>query len=87
MVHQLTDPFVAPSGVVTYVRRVADAADGLPVVLYLRDDAIGLPVIEALCRIPQVIGVKWASPTPLRLVQAMDVCAKYLTSPAAPNLR
>ncbi|MDM0065129.1 dihydrodipicolinate synthase family protein [Variovorax sp. J31P207] len=71
MVHQLTDPFVAPSGVVTYVRRIADAADGLPVVLYLRDDAIGLPVIEALCRIPQVIGVKWASPTPLRLVQAM----------------
>ena len=71
MVHQLTDPFVAPSGVITYVRRVADAADGLPVVLYLRDDAIGLPVIEALCRIPQVIGVKWASPTPLRLVQAM----------------
>ncbi|MBT2336268.1 dihydrodipicolinate synthase family protein [Variovorax paradoxus] len=71
MVHQLTDPFVAPSGVVAYVRRVADAADGLPVVLYLRDDAIGLPVIEALCRIPQVVGVKWASPTPLRLVQAM----------------
>ena len=71
MVHQLTDPFVAPSGVVAYVRRIADAADGLPVVLYLRDDAIGMPVIEALCRIPQVIGVKWASPTPLRLVQAM----------------
>jgi 4-hydroxy-tetrahydrodipicolinate synthase len=72
MVHQLPDPFVAPGGVVAYVRRIADAADGLPIVLYLRDTGIGLQAIEQLCRIPQVIGVKWASPTPLQLVEAMD---------------
>ena len=71
MVHQPPDPFVAPRGVVTYVRRIADAADGLPVVLYLRNDAIGLDAIEALCRIPEVVGVKWASPAPLRLAEAI----------------
>ncbi len=77
MVHQPPDPFVAPRGVVAYVRRIADAADGLPVVLYLRNDAIGLDAIEALCRIPEVVGVKWASPAPLRLAEtwAPPLCA------------
>ena len=71
MVHQPPDPFVAPRGVVTYVQRVADAAQGLPVVLYLRNDGIGLDAIEQLCRIPEIAGVKWASPTPLRLAEAI----------------
>ncbi|WPB54921.1 dihydrodipicolinate synthase family protein [Xylophilus sp. GOD-11R] len=71
MVHQPPDPFVAPRGVTAYVQRVADAADGLPVILYLRNDNIGLAAIEALCRIPQVIGIKWASPTPLVLAEAI----------------
>jgi 4-hydroxy-tetrahydrodipicolinate synthase len=71
MVHQPPDPFVAPRGVVAYVERVAVAADGLPVVLYLRNELIGMSAIEALCRIPSVVGVKWASPTPLVLAEAM----------------
>ncbi|MFZ4407851.1 MAG: dihydrodipicolinate synthase family protein, partial [Paracraurococcus sp.] len=70
MVHQPPDPFVAPRGVVAYVARIADAA-GLPVVLYLRQDGIGLPAIEALCRIPGVVGVKWATPNLMVLAQAM----------------
>ncbi len=69
MVHQPPDPFVAPRGVVEYVKRVADAADGLPLVLYLRNEAIGANAVEALCDIPQVVGVKWASPTPLLLAE------------------
>lgn len=72
MVHQPPDPFVAPRGIVAYVKRVADAAQGLPLVLYLRDDSIGLSAIAELCDIPQVIGVKWASPTPLKLAQAIE---------------
>jgi len=71
MVHQPPDPFAAPRGVVDYVRRVAEAGDGLPIVIYLRNDAVGLPAIEALCRIPQVIGVKWAAPTPMTLAEAI----------------
>jgi 4-hydroxy-tetrahydrodipicolinate synthase len=71
VLHQPPDPFSAPRGVVTYVERIAEACDGLPILLYLRDDTIGLDAIEALCRLPAVIGVKWASPTPLRLADAM----------------
>ena len=71
MVHQPPDPFVAPRGVVAYVQRIAEAAGGLPVVLYLRNDGIGFEAIEQLCRIPGVAGVKWASPTPLRLAEAI----------------
>lgn len=71
MVHQPPDPFAAPRGVVAYVQRIAEAGGGLPVVLYIRNDAIGLDAIAALCRIPEVIAVKWASPTPLRLAEAM----------------
>ena len=71
MVHQPPDPFVSPRGVVGYVQRIAEAAQGLPIVLYLRNDGIGLEAIEQLCRIPGVAGVKWASPTPLRLAEAI----------------
>jgi 4-hydroxy-tetrahydrodipicolinate synthase len=71
MVHQPPDPFVAPRGVVAYVERLAGAAEGLPLLLYLRNDAIGLDAIEALCRVPGVAGVKWACPTPLRLAEAI----------------
>lgn len=70
MVHQPPDPFTAPRGVVEYVRRVAEAA-ALPVVLYLRNDAIGLPAIEALCRLPGIAGVKWATPNIMALASAI----------------
>jgi 4-hydroxy-tetrahydrodipicolinate synthase len=71
MVHQPPDPFVSPRGVVAYVERIAEAGHGLPVMLYLRSDGIGLDTIAALCRIPLVAGVKWAAPTPLRLAEAI----------------
>ena len=51
MVHQPPDPFVSPRGVVTYVQRIADAGGGLPLMLYLRNDGIGLDTIEKLCAI------------------------------------
>jgi 4-hydroxy-tetrahydrodipicolinate synthase len=71
MVHQPPDPFVSPRGVIEYVKRIAGAADGLPVVLYLRNENIGLKAIEDLCSIEGVVGVKWASPTPLVLAEAI----------------
>src|SRR4051812_23955958 len=75
MVHQPPDPFAAPRGITAYVARIADAA-GLPVVLYLRNDGIGLPTIEALTRILGVIGVKWATPNLMILAQAMRRAAE-----------
>jgi 4-hydroxy-tetrahydrodipicolinate synthase len=71
MVHQPPDPFVAPRGVIDYVSRIAEAGEGLPLMLYLRNDGIGLDAIEQLCRIPGVAGVKWATPAPLRLAEAI----------------
>src|SRR6187399_648230 len=71
MVHQPPDPFVSPRGVVAYVQRIAEAGQGLPLMLYLRNDGIGLDAIEQLCNVPGVAGVKWASPTPLRLAEAI----------------
>ncbi len=71
LVHQPPDPFVSPRGVVAYVQRIAEAGQGLPIMLYLRNDRIGLDAVEALCRIPEVAGVKWAAQTPLRLAEAI----------------
>jgi 4-hydroxy-tetrahydrodipicolinate synthase len=71
MVHQPPDPFVSPRGVVAYVQRIAEAGQGLPLMLYLRNDGIGLDTIEKLCNVPGVAGVKWACPTPLRLAEAI----------------
>ena len=74
MVHQPPDPFVSPRGVVTYLERIAEAGAGLPLMLYLRNDGIGLDAIEKLCRVPGVAGVKWACPTPMRLAEAIRRC-------------
>lgn len=71
MIHQPPDPFVAPRGLLDYVRAVAEAGDGLPLVLYLRNDAIGTDAIAALCALPEVVGVKWATPNPMKLKAAM----------------
>lgn len=71
MVHQPPDPFVSPRGVIDYVQRIAQVTPGLPIVLYLRNGNIGLDAIETLCRIPEVVGVKWASPDALLLSEAI----------------
>jgi 4-hydroxy-tetrahydrodipicolinate synthase len=71
MVHQPPDPFVSPRGVIAYVEQVAEAGGGLPLILYLRNDGIGLDTIEKLCAVQGVAGVKWASPTPVRLAEAI----------------
>jgi 4-hydroxy-tetrahydrodipicolinate synthase len=78
MVHQPPDPFVSPRGVVDYVQRIAEAGDGLPLMLYLRNDGIGLDTIERLCAIDGVAGVKWACPTPLRLAEAIRRCSREI---------
>lgn len=74
MVHQPPDPFVSPRGTVEYLKRVADASDGLPLMLYLRNDAMGTAAIADLCAVEGVKGVKWATPNPLKLAAAIDAC-------------
>lgn len=74
MVHQPPDPFVAPRGTVDYLKAISDASGGLPIMLYLRNDAIGTAGIAALCALPNVKGVKWATPNPLKLAEARNAC-------------
>ncbi|MCJ8140019.1 dihydrodipicolinate synthase family protein [Falsirhodobacter halotolerans] len=74
MIHQPPDPFVSPRGTVDYIRAIADASGGLPMMLYLRNDAIGTDNIRALCEVEGVKGVKWATPNPLRLAEAKAAC-------------
>ena len=79
MIHQPPDPFVAPRGIVAYVEAVSDASGGLPIMLYLRNDAIGTKGIEALCALPGVKGVKWATPNPMQLAAAIAACDTSIT--------
>jgi 4-hydroxy-tetrahydrodipicolinate synthase len=74
MVHQPPDPFVSPRGIVDYLKAIADASGGLPMMLYLRNDAIGTKAIAELCALPQVKGIKWATPNPLKLAEAIAAC-------------
>lgn len=74
MVHQPPDPFVSPRGIVDYLKAIADASGGLPMMLYLRNDAIGTKAIADLCALPQVKGIKWATPNPLKLAEAKAAC-------------
>lgn len=78
MIHQPPDPFVAPRGMIDYVAAVSDAGGGLPLILYLRNDAIGTEAIAALCAIPGVIGVKWATPNPMKLRSAMAASPDHI---------
>ncbi|MBV6636114.1 MAG: dihydrodipicolinate synthase family protein, partial [Mameliella sp.] len=78
MIHQPPDPFVAPRGLVDYVRAVREAGQGLPIILYLRNDAIGTDAIAALCNVEGVVGVKWATPNPMKLKAAIAACPDYI---------
>ncbi|MHA6262309.1 dihydrodipicolinate synthase family protein [Arenibacterium sp. CAU 1754] len=71
MIHQTPDPFVSPRGYEEYVKRVVEAGDGLPAMLYLRNDAIGTDAIARLTAIDGVAGVKWATPNPMNLARAI----------------
>ena len=74
MIHQPPDPFVSPRGFLDYLSAVSDASGGLPMMLYLRNDAIGTRNIAALCALPTVKGVKWATPNPMKLAEAKAAC-------------
>ena len=70
MIHQPPDPFVAPRGVVEYIRRVGEAATGAARALppQRRDGDRGDRGARA---VEGVVAVKWATPNPMRLAEAM----------------
>lgn len=79
MIHQPPDPFVAPRGTIDYVKAISDVSDGLPIMLYLRNDMIGTQTIVKLCSLPTVKGVKWATPNPMKLAEAIAACDDNIT--------
>jgi 4-hydroxy-tetrahydrodipicolinate synthase len=78
MIHQPPDPFVAPRGVRDYIRAIRDAAGDVPLILYLRNDGIGLEAISQICAIEGVIGVKWATPNPMMLKRAIAAAPDHI---------
>lgn len=79
MIHQPPDPFVAPRGLVDYISAVREAGDGLPLILYLRNDTVGTDTIAAMCSVEGVVGVKWATPNPMKLKAAMAASPDHIT--------
>jgi 4-hydroxy-tetrahydrodipicolinate synthase len=77
MVHQPVHPYVSGEGWIEYHRRIAEAVPELGVVLYIRDPRISggqLARLGELC--PNVIGVKYSVPDPVRFASvAMDAGA------------
>lgn len=60
MVHHPLDPFAAPSAQAEYFAAVADASP-VPVVAYVRSDAIGPAALARLARHANIAGVKFAT--------------------------
>lgn len=60
MAHQPLDPFAAPQAQAAYFKAVADAVD-LPLICYVRSDAMGVADILDVANHPNVAGVKFAT--------------------------
>lgn len=60
MIHHPLDPFAAPHAQVDYFIAIAEAVD-LPLVAYVRSDAISVDELARLATHPAVAGVKFAS--------------------------
>lgn len=67
MVHQPVHPYRSAEGWVAYHRQIADAVPELGVVVYIRDRRVtGAQLRELGERCPNVVGVKYAVPDPVR---------------------
>lgn len=67
MIHQPVHPYVSLDGWVDYHRTIASAVPELSVILYVRNPRIGGAQIAALADdCPNVVGVKYAVPDPVR---------------------
>jgi 4-hydroxy-tetrahydrodipicolinate synthase len=67
MIHQPVHPYVSLDGWVDYHRTIAAAVPELSVILYVRNPRIGGAQIAALVdACPNVVGVKYAVPDPVR---------------------
>lgn len=67
MVHQPVHPYRSADGWVDYHRAIAEAVPDLGIVLYVRDERVSGAQIRVLAgHCPNVVGVKYAVPDPVR---------------------
>jgi len=78
MAHQPLDPFAAPHAQAAYFKAIADAVD-LPLVAYVRSDAMSLADVTAVASHPNVAGVKFATGNLMLLAE----CIRSSTAGAA----
>lgn len=70
MVHHPLDPFAAPQSQADYIIAIAEALD-MPVVAYIRSDAIGIKDLVRVATHANVAGVKFASPNVMLLAECV----------------
>ncbi len=70
MAHQPLDPFAAPQAQAAYFRAIADGVD-LPLVAYVRSDAMNVKELLGIANHPNVAGVKFATPNMMLLSECI----------------
>ncbi len=70
MVHHPLDPFAAPQSQADYILAIAEALT-IPLVAYIRSDAIGVKDLARVATHPNVAGVKFASPNMMLLAECV----------------
>lgn len=70
MVHHPLDPFAAPQSQAAYIMAIADALT-VPVIAYIRSDAIGVADLVRVATHPNVAGVKFASTSMMLLAECI----------------
>ena len=70
MVHHPMDPFAAPSAQADYILAIAEASP-VPVVAYVRSDALGLENLVRIAAHGNVAGIKFASTNLMLLAEAI----------------
>jgi 4-hydroxy-tetrahydrodipicolinate synthase len=70
MVHHPLDPFAAPQSQADYILAIAEALE-IPLVAYIRSDAIGVKDLARVATHPNVAGVKFASPNMMLLAECV----------------
>lgn len=70
MSHQPLDPFAAPRAQADYFRAIADAVD-LPLIAYVRSDAMKLDDLMSVANHPNVVGVKFATANLMLLAECV----------------
>lgn len=70
MAHQPLDPFAAPQAQAAYFRALADEVD-LPLVAYVRSDAMSLSDLMGVANHPNVVAVKFATTNLMMLAECV----------------